>query len=219
MNLRYLVSLVVLVVVGFFVGRALAQAPPSSGAAQKPAPPPTNCKVYGPGRCCDPAAAAHLTKEAIYAACGESDATFLGEQGQKDTCKYFFKVAGAKEDETFVQVYAPATKEVPDSPTDPFFKWGTHRQGLLHREGAVAEVGADDRERDRAVAAGEGLLRRGQRVDQGLRQGADAPARRQDEVARSRRARRRAAHPRRRASRTRTHTDADHDCRRSCSRP
>jgi len=124
MNLRYLVSLVVLVVVGFFVGRALAQAPPSSGAAQKPAPPPTNCKVYGPGRCCDPAAAAHLTKEAIYAACGESDATFLGEQGQKDTCKYFFKVAGAKEDETFVQVYAPATKEVPDSPTDPFFKWG-----------------------------------------------------------------------------------------------
>ena len=122
MTLRYLASLGVLVSVGFFVGRALAQAPPP--AAAKPAPPPTNCKVYGPGKCCDPAAAAHLTKEAIYAACGESDATFLGEQGQKDTCKYFFKVAGAKEDETFVQVYAPATKEVPDSPTDPFFKWG-----------------------------------------------------------------------------------------------
>lgn len=123
MTLRYLCSLVVLLAVGFFVGRALAQAPPS-GAAVKPAPPPTNCKVYGPGRCCDPAAAAHLPKEAIYAACGESDATFLGEQGQKDTCKYFFKVPGAKEDETFVQVYAPVTKDVPDSPTDPFFKWG-----------------------------------------------------------------------------------------------
>jgi hypothetical protein len=125
MTLRYLASLGVLVAVGFFVGRALAQAPPpASGAAAKPAPPPTNCKVYGPGRCCDPAAAAHLTKEAVFAACGQSDATFLGEQGEKDTCKYFFKVAGAKEDETFVQVYAPPTKEVPDSPTDPFFKWG-----------------------------------------------------------------------------------------------
>ena len=122
MTLRYAASLVALVGVGFFVGRAFAQAP--SGAAQKPAAPPTNCKVYGPGKCCDPAAAAHLTKEAIYAACGESDATFLGEQGEKDTCKYFFKVAGAKEEETFVQVYAPPTKEVPDSPTDPFFKWG-----------------------------------------------------------------------------------------------
>ncbi len=124
MTIRYFSSLVMLLGVGFCVGHALAQTPPASGAAAKPAPPPTNCKVYGPGKCCDPAAAAHLTKDAIYAACGESDATFLGEQGQKDTCKYFFKVAGAKEDETFVQVYAPATKEVPDSPTDPFFKWG-----------------------------------------------------------------------------------------------
>ena len=120
MTLRYLVSLGVLVAVGFFVGRALAQAPPS-GAAAKPAPPPTNCKVYGPGKCCDPAAAAHLTKEAIYAACGESDATFLGEQGQKDTCKYFFKVPIEKEDVTYVQVYAPTQKEVLPEPNDPFF--------------------------------------------------------------------------------------------------
>jgi hypothetical protein len=34
-----------------------------------------------------------------------------------------FKVEGQKEDETFVQVYAPAQKEVPDSPNDPFFQW------------------------------------------------------------------------------------------------
>ena len=122
MTVRYLASLVLLVAVGFFVGRAFAQAPPS-GAAARPAPPPTNCKVYGPGKCCDPAAAAHLTKEAIYAACGESDATFLGEQGQKDTCKYFFKVEGQPEADTFVQVYAPQQKEVLPSPNDPFFSW------------------------------------------------------------------------------------------------
>lgn len=85
--------------------------------------PPTNCKQYGPGRCCDPAVAAHLTKEAVYSSCGESDATFLGEQGSKDTCKYFFKVQGEKEEESFVQVYVPATKDVPSAPNDPFFKW------------------------------------------------------------------------------------------------
>jgi hypothetical protein len=80
--------------------------------------------TFGPGKCCDPAVAAHLTKEAVFAKCDQSDATFLGEQGSKDTCKYFFKVAGQKDEEMFVQVYAPAAKEVPDSPTDPFFKYG-----------------------------------------------------------------------------------------------
>jgi hypothetical protein len=88
-----------------------------------PAPAPTNCKTYGSGRCCDPAVAAHLAKEAVYSACGESDATFLGEQGSKDTCKYFFKVQGEKEEDTFVQVYVPPTKDVPTAPNDPFFKW------------------------------------------------------------------------------------------------
>jgi hypothetical protein len=34
-----------------------------------------------------------------------------------------FKVAGKKEEDSFVQVYAPAAKEVPSSPNDPFFKW------------------------------------------------------------------------------------------------
>ena len=81
-------------------------------------------KTWGrKGQCCDPAVAAHLTKDAIFKACGESDATFLGEQGSKDTCKYVFKVEGQKEDETFVQVYAPAQKEVPSEPNDPFFQW------------------------------------------------------------------------------------------------
>jgi hypothetical protein len=46
-----------------------------------------------------------------------------GRAGQKDTCKYVFKIAGKKEEDSFVQVYAPATKEVPSSPNDPFFKW------------------------------------------------------------------------------------------------
>jgi hypothetical protein len=66
---------------------------------------------------------AHLSRSAVYKACGESDATFLGEEGSKDTCKYVFKVEGEKEGDAFVQVYAPAQKEVPSEPTDPFFSW------------------------------------------------------------------------------------------------
>src|ERR1044071_783783 len=71
----------------------------ASGAAATP----TNCKLRGK-KCCDPAITAHLPKEAVFKACGESDATYIGEDGgSKETCKYFFKVADAKEDETFVQ--------------------------------------------------------------------------------------------------------------------
>ncbi len=84
---------------------------------------PTNCKVFGSGKCCDPAVTAHLTKDAIFKTCGESDATFLGEVGSKETCKYVFKVEGEKPEDTFVQIYTPAQKEVPSSPNDPFFSW------------------------------------------------------------------------------------------------
>jgi hypothetical protein len=103
------------------VVRALAQPAPAPKPAAAPA---VSCKTYGPGKCCDPAAAAHLPKEAVFTACGESEATFLGEQGGKDSCKYFFKVPGAKEEESFVQVFAPPQKEVPAAPNDPFFEWG-----------------------------------------------------------------------------------------------
>jgi hypothetical protein len=102
-----------------------ARADNKPAAAGKPAAAEApKCKTWGSKpQCCDPAIAAHLTKEAIFAACGESEATFLGEQGSKETCKYVFKVEGQKEDETFVQVYAPAQKEVPSEPNDPFFQW------------------------------------------------------------------------------------------------
>jgi hypothetical protein len=106
------------------LGSARADKPtPAAAAAGKPAEAP-KCKTWGgKPQCCDPAVAAHLPKEAIYSACGESDATFLGEQGSKDTCKYVFKVEGQKDEDTFVQVYAPAQKEVPSSPNVPFFSW------------------------------------------------------------------------------------------------
>lgn len=93
-------------------------------APAKPPAPPINCKTHGAGKCCDPAVAAHLPKEAIFSACGESEATFAGEEASKDACKYFFNVPGAKAEESFVQVYAPAQKDVPASPNDPFFQWG-----------------------------------------------------------------------------------------------
>jgi hypothetical protein len=82
---------------------------------------PTNCKLAGGGKCCDPAVSAHLPKEAIFSACGESPATFQGEKGSKETCRYVFK--NEKGEEGFVEVYAPAQKEVPDAPSDPFFSY------------------------------------------------------------------------------------------------
>jgi len=95
-------------------------------AQQAPAPaaaPAPNCKLWKGSKCCEPAITAHLPKEAVFAACGESEATYLGEHASTDTCKYVFKVEGKNEQSTFVQVYAPAQKEVPSSPTDPFFRW------------------------------------------------------------------------------------------------
>ena len=111
MTRRSRLALAAVLAIGFTVARsATAEAP-------------QGCKSYGGGKCCDPSVTAHLTKEAVFSSCGESDATFLGEQGSKDTCKYFFKVEGEKEDTTVVQVYAPAQKSVPASPNDPFFSW------------------------------------------------------------------------------------------------
>lgn len=107
-----LIPLAVALPIALALGHARAQAP----AAAAP-----SCKAYGASKCCDPAVAAHLAKEAIFSACGESDATYVGEKGSKDTCRYVFKVDG--KEEAFVEVYAPAQKEVPDAPTDPFFSW------------------------------------------------------------------------------------------------
>src|SRR4051812_35019295 len=81
-------------------GAARADKPAAAGgaAANKPAAAAATCKAHNGKACCDPAIAAHLTKEAVFKACGESDATYLGEEGSKETCKYVFKVEGQKED-------------------------------------------------------------------------------------------------------------------------
>src|SRR5678815_1215966 len=100
---------------------ATPPAPGAAGAAPAAAAKPT-CKLHGKA-CCDPAIEAHLPKEAVYKACGESDTTYLGQEAQRETCKYYFKVEGAPGSETFVQVYAPQQKEVLQSPNDPFFSW------------------------------------------------------------------------------------------------
>jgi hypothetical protein len=116
-------------VLGAAIGFLAAVVPGSLAHADKPMPAPApapaaaTCKAHNGKKCCDPAVSAHLPLPAVFAACGESDATYLGEEGSKETCKYVFKVEGAKEDDTFVQVYAPAQKEVPAAPADPFFVW------------------------------------------------------------------------------------------------
>jgi hypothetical protein len=96
---------------------------PSARAQQAPAAAPGKCKLWKGASCCDPNIAGHLSRDAIFSACGESDATYLGEEAQKDTCKYVFKAAGHKEEDSFVQIYAPAQKDVPSAPNDPFFRW------------------------------------------------------------------------------------------------
>jgi hypothetical protein len=100
-------------------------AAPPAPATPPPAAPTGTCKTYGDGKCCSPDITMHLAKEAVFSACGESDATFLGEAASKDmfTCKYHFKVAGENADDTVVQVYMSTAKEVPDKPTDPFFSY------------------------------------------------------------------------------------------------
>lgn len=93
------------------------QAPAAAPAAAGP----PKCKLFKGSKCCEPAITAHLPKEAVFSACGESAATYLGEEASSDSCKYVFR--NDKKEEGFVQVYAPAQKEVPSAPTDPFFKW------------------------------------------------------------------------------------------------
>lgn len=103
---------------------SLLLGPRSEAQAPAKTPPPAaapSCKAYGGGACCAPGVSQHLAKEAIFAACGESDATYLGEKGSKDTCRYVFR--NAAKEEGFVEVYAPAQKEVPSAPSDPFFSW------------------------------------------------------------------------------------------------
>jgi hypothetical protein len=92
-------------------------------APSAPAAPQHTCKTYGAGKCCSPEVTNHLAKEAIFAACGESEATLIGEAGSTDTCKYHFKVPGENAEDTFVQIYAPTVKEVPQTPTDPFMSF------------------------------------------------------------------------------------------------
>jgi len=123
---KILVGLSLSAVMGLSVAYAQTKpaapaAPGGAGGAPAAAAKPT-CKLHGKA-CCDPAIEAHLPKEAVYTACGESEATYLGQEAQRETCKYFFKVEGAPEAETFVQVYAPQQKEVLPAPNDPFFSW------------------------------------------------------------------------------------------------
>jgi len=118
-NRNILIGLVLTGAASF--GAAYVAAPAARAEATAPAAKST-CKLHGKA-CCDPAVTAHLSKDAVFSACGESEATFLGEDGSKDTCKYIFSVPGEKAEDTFVQVYAPAQKEVPSEPNDPFFAW------------------------------------------------------------------------------------------------
>jgi hypothetical protein len=118
-------SFVAATLVGAFVSlfAALARFGTEPARAQPQGASAPACKSFGAAKCCDPAVTRHLPKEAVFAACGESEATFLGEQAAKDTCKYLFRVEGQKAEDSYVQVYVPAQKDVPAMPSDPFFRY------------------------------------------------------------------------------------------------
>jgi hypothetical protein len=125
-------KIVVGAVLGASLGFAAAVIPGRLARADKPAPAPAGgapaaavkCKAHNGKSCCDPAVTEHLPLAAVFSACGESDGTFLGEEGSKETCKYVFKVEGQKEEDTYVQIYSPAQKgEVPSTPADPFYSY------------------------------------------------------------------------------------------------
>ena len=94
-------SLVAATLVGAFVSlfAALARVGTDPARAQG-----LTCKGFASGKCCDPSLTRRLAKEAIYAACGQSDATFLGEEAAAGTCRYVFRVAGEKPGAGVVQV-------------------------------------------------------------------------------------------------------------------
>lgn len=121
---RFVAGVIASAALGFAAGYLPARLAHADGKAAAAAPGAAagKCKLHGKA-CCDPAISAHLAKDAVFSACGESESTFLGEDGSKDTCKYFFKVQGEKEDETYVQVYAVAQKDVLPAPNDPFFSY------------------------------------------------------------------------------------------------
>lgn len=109
---------------GAVPARAQQPAAGAAGAGGGAAPAaPANCKLFKGTKCCDPAVTLHLPREAVYSACGESDASYAGEHAQNDTCRYFFKAQGDKPEDAFVQVYVPKVKETPAAPNDPFFRW------------------------------------------------------------------------------------------------
>lgn len=113
MNRKLPLALVALALLAVAGGGATAQ-------DKKPAAPAGNCKSYG-GPCCDPSVTQHLSKEAIFGACGKSDAQYLGEKGSKGVCKYYFKVEGDKEKEAYVEVDVNEVKgQAPSVPPDPF---------------------------------------------------------------------------------------------------
>lgn len=97
--------------------------PTSLNAAPSPLAAQPTCKTYGSSKCCSPEVTNHLAKEAIFAACGESEGTLLGEAGSPDTCKYHFRVPGEKPEDSFVQIYSAVAKDIPETPPDPFMSF------------------------------------------------------------------------------------------------
>jgi hypothetical protein len=118
MRLLYALPLIAVMAAG--AGWAFARQAQQPPAAAPAAP---SCKAYNGAKCCEPGITAHLTRQAVYSACGQSDATYLGEKAEKNTCNYYFKVGDEPPADTYVQVFAPPTKDVPAAPNDPFFVW------------------------------------------------------------------------------------------------
>ena len=79
------------------------------------------CKLHGK-KCCDPAITAHLPKErSSRPAASPTRRSSARTAARRTPASTSSRCANEKEDDTYVQVYAPTQKEVLPEPNDPFF--------------------------------------------------------------------------------------------------
>ena len=90
---------------------ATPPAPGGAGRGPRRAAAKPTCKLHGKD-CCDPAIEAHLPKEAVFKACGESDATFLGQEARRRHLQVLLQGRGRRRRERHLRpgLRAPAER-------------------------------------------------------------------------------------------------------------
>ena len=167
---KILVGLSLSAVMGLSVAYAQNKpaAPAAGGAGGAPAAAakPT-CKLHGK-TCCDPAVEAHLPKEAVFKACGESEATYLGEEAQATPASTSSRSRGRRKTRRSCRFTRPSEGGAARAERSVLLV-EEGRQGVRHGQGEVAQGGADGGVNSTGLyLPGKGYFGQRQRVDEGL---------------------------------------------------